>query len=40
VWRKSNKAGVAKAIDQLLQEEKKPTKTIRVPVYQYEPNVV
>jgi len=34
------KPEVAKAIDQLLQEKKKPTKTIEVPVYQYEPNVV
>jgi YgiT-type zinc finger domain-containing protein len=30
---------VAKVIDQVLQEKKKPTKTIEVPVYQYEPNV-
>ena len=30
---------VAKAIDQLLREKKKPAKTIQVPVYQYEPNV-
>ncbi len=28
---------VAKAIDRILQEKKKPTKTIEVPVYQYEP---
>ena len=34
------KPEVAKAIDQLLKEEKKPTKTIHVPVYQYETNVV
>jgi len=34
------KPEVAKSIDQLLQEEKKPTKTIQVPVYQYESNVV
>ncbi|KKO18347.1 MAG: type II toxin-antitoxin system MqsA family antitoxin [Candidatus Brocadia sp.] len=34
------KPAVAKAIDQLLQEEKKPTKIIQVPVYQYESNIV
>ena len=34
------KPEVAKAIDQLLQEEKKPVKIIQVPVYQYEPNIV
>lgn len=27
---------VAKGIDQILQEKKKPTKTIQVPVYQYK----
>jgi hypothetical protein len=31
---------IAKAIDHLLKEEKKPTKPIQFPVYQYEPNVV
>ncbi len=30
---------VAKVIDQLLHERKKPSKTIEVPVYQYEPKV-
>ena len=34
------KPEVAKVVDQLLQKEKKPTKTIQVPVYQYEPDVV
>ena len=34
------KPEVAKAIDQLLQEEKKPAKIIQVPVYQYESNIV
>lgn len=29
---------VAKGIDQILQEKKKPTKTIQVPVYEYKPN--
>lgn len=33
------KPEVAKAVDQLLKEKKKPTKTVQVPVYQYEPNV-
>ncbi len=33
------KPEVAKAIDLLLEEKKKPTKTIRVPVYRYEPSV-
>ena len=33
------KPEVAKAIDQLLQDEKKPAKIIQVPVYQYEPNI-
>ena len=33
------KPEVAKDIDQLLQEKKKPTKIIQVPVYQYESNV-
>ena len=30
---------VAKAIDRVLQEKRKPTKTIQVPVYHYEPNI-
>jgi len=30
---------VAKTIDRVLQEKKKPTRTIQVPVYRYEPNV-
>ncbi len=30
------KPEVAKSIDQLLQEQKQPSKTIEVPVYQYE----
>ena len=30
---------VAKGIDQILQEKKKPTKTIQVPVYQYRSDV-
>ena len=34
------KPEVAKAIDQILQEEKKPIKTIQVPVYQYAQNIV
>lgn len=33
------KPEVAKAIDRVFQEERKPTKTIRVPVYQYELDV-
>ncbi|TSA11178.1 MAG: YgiT-type zinc finger protein [Deltaproteobacteria bacterium] len=33
------KPGVAKAIDQLLKGQKKPNKTIQVPVYEYESNV-
>ncbi len=33
------KPEVAKAIDRVFQEERKPTKTIQVPVYQYEPDV-
>ena len=31
---------VAKGIDQILQEKKKPTKTIQVPVYQYKADAV
>jgi len=34
------KPEVAKAIDQVFLEERKPTKTIQVPVYQYEPDIV
>lgn len=34
------KPEVAKAIDRVFQKERKPTKTIQVPVYQYEPDVV
>jgi YgiT-type zinc finger domain-containing protein len=34
------KPEVAKAIDRVFQEEKKPTKTVQVPVYQYELEVV
>lgn len=36
------KPEVAKAIDRIIQEQKKPTKTIQVPVYSlsYEPEVV
>lgn len=30
---------VAKAIDRVLQEKRKPTKTIQVPVYHYEPDI-
>lgn len=30
---------VAKAIDRILQEKKKPTKTMKVPVYHYEPEM-
>lgn len=30
------KPEVAKAIDQVLKDQKKPTKTIQVPVYEYE----
>ena len=30
---------VAKAIDRVLQEKRKPTKTIQVPVYRYELNI-
>jgi YgiT-type zinc finger domain-containing protein len=30
------KPDVAKSIDQVLQEQKPPTRTIQVPVYQYE----
>ncbi|MEW6328439.1 MAG: type II toxin-antitoxin system MqsA family antitoxin [Thermodesulfobacteriota bacterium] len=33
------KPEVAKAIDQLLKGQKKPNKTIQVPVYEYESNV-
>ncbi|MBI4734758.1 MAG: YgiT-type zinc finger protein [candidate division NC10 bacterium] len=31
---------VAKAIDQVLREKKKPTTMVQVPVYQYEADVV
>lgn len=31
------KPEVAKAIDRVLREKKPPTRTIQVPVYQYEP---
>jgi hypothetical protein len=34
------KPEVAKAIDRVFQEEKKPTKTVQVPVYQHEFEVV
>ncbi|MFQ6032156.1 MAG: YgiT-type zinc finger protein [Candidatus Zixiibacteriota bacterium] len=30
---------VAKVIDRVLQEKRKPTRTIQVPVYHYEPNI-
>ena len=30
------KPEVAKAIDRVFQEKRKPTKTVQVPVYQYE----
>jgi YgiT-type zinc finger domain-containing protein len=30
---------VAKGIDRIVQKKRKPTKTIQVPVYQYEPGV-
>jgi len=33
------KPEVAKAIDQLLQESKKPARIIHVPVYQYESSI-
>jgi YgiT-type zinc finger domain-containing protein len=33
------KPEVAKALDRVLQEKKKPARTIRVPVYSYEPDV-
>ncbi|MGR3179107.1 MAG: YgiT-type zinc finger protein [Candidatus Anammoxibacter sp.] len=33
------KPKVAKDIDHVLEENKKPTKTIQVPVYEYEQNV-
>jgi len=29
---------VAKSIDRMLQEKKKPTKTVQVPVYEYKPD--
>jgi hypothetical protein len=32
------KPEVVKAIDRVLQQRKKPTRTIKVPVYQYEPD--
>ncbi len=33
------KPEVAKAIDRVLQEKKRPKRTIKVPVYHYEPNI-
>jgi YgiT-type zinc finger domain-containing protein len=33
------KPEVAKAIDRILKQERRPTRTIEVPVYQYEPDV-
>ena len=33
------KPEVAKGIDRILQEKKRPTKTIQVPVYQYKSDV-
>jgi len=33
------KPKVAKVIDQIIEEEKKPIKTIQVPVYKYELNL-
>lgn len=33
------KPDVAKGIDRILQEKKKPTKTIQVPVYRFESEV-
>jgi YgiT-type zinc finger domain-containing protein len=33
------KPKVAKVIDQIVEEEREPTKTIEVPVYQYELNL-
>lgn len=32
------KQEVAKSIDRILQEQPQPTRTLRVPVYQYEPD--
>jgi hypothetical protein len=33
------KPEVAKAIDRVLREQKKPARTVQVPVYLYEPDV-